>query len=126
MTMQLPSHFVPTHQTDGLPGFPAIDCFAKGGTEVASPVTGRVSKLSGKAPTATSKPGGPYGWSIYITGRQGTYYMTHFGTRNPIVKLGMCIGRGEIIGTVADYSKATGGKTPSHIHQGFHKGVWTP
>ena len=120
--LQLPSHFTPTHQTGGLPGFPAVDVFANGGTPVCSPCTGKVVKLSGKAPTATAKPGGPYGWSVYITARGGgTYFLTHFGSRAGFVKVGACVAKGEVIGKVADYTKATNGKTPSHIHEGLHK-----
>ncbi len=125
--VQLPSHFTPTHQTSGLPGFPAIDVFAAAGTSVLSPCTGRVVKLSGRSPTPTSPPGGPYGWSIYITARDGgTYYLTHFGTRSAFVKVGACVGLGERIGTVANYEKATGGVTANHIHEGFHPGGWLP
>lgn len=125
--VQLPSHFPPTHQTDGLPGFPAVDILAGAGTAVLAPATGRIVKLSGRAPTATTKPGGPYGWSIYLTARDGgTYYLTHFGSRAAIAKVGACIGRGEVIGRVADYSKATHGATPNHIHEGFHAGLWQP
>lgn len=124
--LQLPSHFTPTHQTGGLPGFPAIDVFAPGGTPVCSPVTGKVVKLSGHAPTPTVAPGGPYGWSIYLAGREGVYFLTHFASRAAIVKLGACVGRGEVIGKVANYAKATHGVTPSHIHEGFHAGAWTP
>jgi len=131
--VQLPSHFVPTHETAGLPGFPAIDVFAPAHTIVCSPATGRIVKLSGHAPTPTAKPGGPYGWSIYLTVDKahlppsgGTFYLTHFGTRSPLVQLGVCVGRGEVLGIVADYSHATGGTTPDHIHEGFHRGAWQP
>jgi len=124
--LQLPSHFTATHPTEGLPGFGAIDVFAPGGTQVAAPATGKVVKLSGHPPTATVPPGGPFGWSIYLTGREGTYFLTHYGSRASIVKLGACIGRGEIVGKVARYSAATHGKTPSHIHMGFHAGAWKP
>ena len=125
--VQLPSHFTPTHETEGLPGFPAVDVFAPAGTQVLAPATGKVVKLSGHPPTATSPPGGPYGWSIYLTARDGgTYYMTHFGSRNAYCKVGACIGRGEPIGKVAAYSKATHGVTADHIHLGYHKGVWAP
>lgn len=125
--LQLPAAFKPTHQTSGLAGFPALDCFAPGGTKVCAPVTGKVVKLSGHAPTPSAKPGGPYGWSIYLQRRDGrTYYLTHFGTRSAIVRLGACIGAGETIGTVADYAKATGGKTPSHIHEGLSTKPWSP
>lgn len=127
VNVQLPSHFQPTHETLGLPGFPAVDVFAPAGAVVLAPATGRIVKLSGSKPAATAKPGGPYGWSIYLTARDGgTYFLTHFGTRAGICKLGACIGRGEAIGTVADYAKATAGKTPPHIHEGFHPGPWTP
>lgn len=126
-TLQLPEVFKPTHQTSGLPGFPAIDVFAPGGTPVLAPATGRIVKLSGHAPTPTAKPGGPYGWSMYLARRDGgVYYLTHFGTRAAICRVGNCIGKGEVIGRVADYAKATGGKTASHIHEGFHPGPWNP
>ncbi len=125
--LQLPERFTPTHQTSGLPGFPAIDCFASAGSKVCAPATGKIVKLSGRKPTQTAKPGGPYGWSIYLQRRDGrTYFLTHFGSRAAIAKIGNCIGRGEVIGTVADYSKATAGKTPSHIHQGLSAKPWTP
>ncbi len=126
-TVQLPSHFTPTHETSGLPGFPAIDVFADAGTLVLSPFTGKIVKLSGSRPTQTVKPGGPYGWSIYLQARDGgTAFLTHFGTRAAYCKVGACIGRGEVIGTVANYTKATNGKTPSHIHFGFHPAAWLP
>ncbi len=126
-SVQLPSHFKPTHQTAGLPGFPAIDVFAPAGTAVLSPCTGKVVKLSGHAPTASSPPGGPYGWSIYLQARSGgTYYLTHFGTRSAFCKVGACVALGERIGTVANYSKATGGVTANHIHEGLHPAAWAP
>lgn len=126
-SVQLPSHFTSTHQTGGLPGFPAIDVFADGGTVVLAPATGRIVKLSGKAPTPTTSPGGPYGWSVYLTARDGgTYFLTHFASRSAICKVGNCVGRGEPLGRVADYAKATAGKTPSHIHMGLHPAAWTP
>lgn len=115
--LQLPSHFKPTHQTSGLPGYPAIDVLAHAGTPVCCPVNGRIVKLSGRKPTATAKPGGPYGWSLYVQRSDGVrYFLTHFGTRK--VVLNQLVRRGQIIGTVADYAKATNGKTPSHIHEG--------
>lgn len=125
--LQLPSRFKPTHQTAGLPGYPAIDVFADGGTPVGCPDRGTIIRLSGKKPTATAKPGGAYGWSVYLKRnrlawwRRGTYFLTHFGTLNNLV-VGQKVLRGDILGTVADYSKATGGVTPSHIHEGYHAG----
>lgn len=125
--LQLPFSFQPTHQTSGLPGFPAVDCFAPAGTKVCAPATGKVVKLSGHAPTSSATPGGPYGWSIYLKRRDGRcYFLTHFGTRSAIVKLGACIAQGEVIGTVADYAGATNGATPSHIHEGLSTKAWNP
>lgn len=124
--LQLPSHFTPTHQTGGLPGFPAIDVFAPGGTLVASPVTGEIIKLSGHPTTPTTQPGGPYGLSIYIKSSTGVYYLTHFTSRAKAVVTGSRVKRGQVIGRVADYTKATHGVTPSHIHEGYHNGPWTP
>lgn len=126
--LQLPSHFKATHQTGGLAHFPAVDCFADAGSPVLAPATGKIVKRSGKAPTKTAKPGGPYGWSVYLRSRDGgTYFLTHFGVVAAICKLGNCVGRGEVIGTVADYTKATNGKTPSHIHEGYNPDpAWKP
>lgn len=125
-TLLLPAHFHPTHQTGGLQGFPAVDVFAKGGTPVACEFAGTVVKLSGHPPTAVTNPGGPYGWSIYIRCSNGTYYLTHFGSRAAGLAVGSKVRRGQVIGRVADYAKATHGVTPSHIHEGFHAGAWTP
>ncbi len=124
--LQLPAVFKPTHQTEGLPGFPAVDCFAAGGTPVCCEFAGTVVKLSGHPPTPTVKPGGPYGWSIYIRNPKGTYYLTHFGSRAAGLKVGSKVKKGEIIGRVANYLKATHGVTPSHIHEGHHAGPWAP
>lgn len=124
--LRLPAHFTPTHETSGLPGFPAVDCFARGGTYVCAEFAGTVVKLSGHPPTPTAQPGGPYGWSIYLQNAEGTYYLTHFGSRAKQVVIGARLRRGMLLGRVADYAKATGGVTPSHIHEGFHAGPWSP
>lgn len=129
--IQLPSRFKPTHDTAGLPGFPAIDVFAPGGTLVGCPDRGTIVKLSGHPPTPSTEPGGPYGWSIYVRRgrlawwRKGTYYLTHFGTRADL-RIGQRVKRGQVLGTVANYSAATHGVTPDHIHEGYHAGSWSP
>ena len=120
--LRLPRHFTPTHETSGLPGFPAIDCFARGGAYVCAEFPATVVKLSGHAPTPTTAPGGPYGWSVYLETPEGVYYGTHFGSRARQVKIGARLKRGMLLGRVADYSEATHGVTPSHIHWGFHAG----
>src|ERR1041385_7149681 len=89
------------HPTEGLPGFPAHDYFAKPGTPVVAPVTGTVIKLSGHDPRLgpIQGPHGPLGWSVYIQGKDGSiYYLTHMGNRS--VKLGQKLTEGTPIGTV--------------------------
>jgi hypothetical protein len=140
----LPEHFHPTHPTSGLNGAghppwghgrnDAIDCFAKGNTPVCCEFAGTVIKLSGHAPTATTKPGGPYGWSIYVAKKwnvrakcwEDVYYITHLGSRAAYIKVGAKVRKGQRIGTVADYAKATAGRTASHAHMGFTPGIWRP
>ena len=117
--IQLSRTFKPTHQTAGLPGYPAIDHFGRAGETVGAPFAGTVHKLSGHDPRQGGKPGGPYGWSIYLRAPNGDdAYMTHFGTRR--VKLGQKIARGEIIGTICD-SRVSGKPGTSHIHYGLNK-----
>lgn len=108
-----------THQTAGLPGYPAVDYFAPAGSPCVSPVNGRVTRTSGHDPSIgpVNGPHGPFGWSYYIEGDDGrTYFLTHLGGR--IVKVGDRVRQGQKIGTVANYAKWTG--TPNHIHQGVH------
>jgi hypothetical protein len=114
--LQLPATFRSTHQTLGLPGYPAVDVMASPGTPVGSPISGRVTKLSGRPPSAGAYAGlgGPFGWTEYISGGGRTYYLTHFGSRS--VRLGQRVRRGQVIGTVGDYP----GGVPDHIHEGLH------
>lgn len=116
--LQLPASFKATHETAGLPGFPAIDCFAKAGTPVLAPAAGKVSKLSGHDPKTGGIPGGAYGWSLYITTSTAVYFATHFGTRS--VKLGQTVKRGDRLGTVCDAAVARMPSSSSHIHLGKH------
>jgi hypothetical protein len=116
--LQLPSTFVPTHETAGLPGFPATDQFAAPGTTVLAPEDGVVDRHSGHDPALGGKPGGPYGWSIYITAASGRYYLTHFGSRQ--TNVGDHLKKGQAIGTVCD-SAVSGKAGTSHIHEGKSK-----
>jgi phage-related protein/murein DD-endopeptidase MepM/ murein hydrolase activator NlpD len=112
--LQLPATFASTHQTAGLPGYPAIDVFAKPGTTVLSPIDGIVSRLAGQSPArgAYMGPGGPFGWSMYLQGGGRSYFLTHFGARS--VREGQQVQRGQAIGLVGDYP----GSVPDHIHEG--------
>ena len=142
--LQLPSHFTPTHETAGLPGFPAVDVFAPSWTPVAAPVDGHVVKLSGRRlpggpwnpwnragatyPGETRHPpGGPLGWTLYIADDDGVYFVTHLGqVARRLWRVGAPVRRGSYLGKVAPYLELTGGVTPSHVHEGFHAGAWQP
>jgi hypothetical protein len=114
-SLQLPREFVHTHETAGLPGYPAVDVFARPDTPVLAPEDGVVDRLRGRDPRAGGTPGGAYGWSIYLNAPSGHYFMTHFATRR--VALGQRVRRGEVIGTVCD-SAVSGMPNTSHIHHG--------
>lgn len=113
--LPLPRDFVPTHQTAGLPGFPSVDVFAHPGAPVLAPEEGVVARFSGRDPAQGGKPGGPYGWSIYLDSPSGRYFMTHFGSRG--VTVGQRVQRGDSLGTVCD-SSVSGKPGTSHIHMG--------
>lgn len=107
-----------THETAGLPGYPAFDYMARAGTPAVAPVSGRVTRLSGHDPKAgpTNGPHGPFGLSVYIRGDDGrVYYMTHMGSR--LVRAGERVRRGQRIGNVGNYAKWGGA---DHIHMGVH------
>lgn len=118
--VRLPAEFVPTHQTAGLPGYPAVDVFAPAGSVVEAGFWGRVSKLSGHAPTGHETPGGPYGWSCYVHNRANglTRYVTHMATRS--VRLGAIVTPGTVLGTVA-HAPAGSPHGSEHVHLGLHR-----
>lgn len=117
-TLQLPAAFTPTHDTEGLPGYPARDFFAAQGTTVLAPADGVIDKLSGHDPREGGHPGGPYGWSVYLTVPSARYFLTHFATR--AVTLNQNVRRGDPIGTVCDAAVAHMDSHLSHIHEGKH------
>jgi murein DD-endopeptidase MepM/ murein hydrolase activator NlpD len=114
-SVPLPKEFVPTHQTAGLPGYPAVDVFGRPGATVLAPEDGVVARFSGRDPSQGGQPGGPYGWSIYVDAPSGRYFMTHFGSRS--VAVGQRVKQGEPLGTVCD-SAVSGKPGTSHIHMG--------
>jgi hypothetical protein len=72
----LPLNFVPTHETGGLPGFPAIDNFAKPGTLVFPPEGGTLHYRHFIEWDAAKRIGGG---TIYLHGFSGAwYFLTHF------------------------------------------------
>lgn len=111
--IQLPTTFVPTHQTGGLPGYPAIDVFGKSGVGVRAPSDGVVRYVHMIDWNSTARVGG---WTMYLDTPQGTYFLTHFG--QVFVRDGVQIKRGQALGTIAAVPH---GWWASHIHEGFHR-----
>lgn len=112
--LQLPASFSSTHQTAGLSGYPAIDVFGRPGTTVLSPTAGKITRFSG-GPNSYTGPGGPYGYSMYLDGKLGSYFLTHFGSR--MVNVGQNVDYGQALGTIGDYP----GDVPDHIHEGLRR-----
>lgn len=107
-----------THDTAGLSGYPAYDYMAPAGTKCVAPVDGKIARLSGRDPKAGGPPGGPLGYSIYLTGVNGnSYYMTHLD--KVAVKVGQNVEQGEQIAVVA---KGPPSWSTPHVHMGTHQG----
>jgi hypothetical protein len=98
-----------THDTDGLPGYPAVDLFASPGTPFLAPESGRIVRLSGH-PGTTS--GSIYGQSVYFKGRSGTmYFITHLGSVSPLG----AYKKGAQLGTVSAWDSGS-----PHAHVGVN------
>lgn len=116
--LAIPTSFTPTHQTEGLGGFPAVDIMAKPGTPILAPEDGWITRISGHEPSQAPPlgQGGPWGLSIYFIGKDSgnTYYMTH------LLKVARPGGykKGQVIGVVGDYP----GSKSDHVHVGIHHG----
>lgn len=105
-----------THQTAGLPGYPAFDYMASAGTSVVAPEDGKVFKLSGKDPSLGGPPGGALGYSIYIQGKSGKkYFLTHLD--KVAVKVGDNVEQGHKIAVVADGPASW---SSPHCHMGVN------
>ncbi len=103
----------PTHQTGGLPGFPARDLFAPGGTRVQVPETCELVYRHFIEWDAKKRVGG---WTCYLHGQsKNTSFVTHFETLAPEGTY----AAGEIIGKVA---KVPNKMWAPHIHDGIHTG----
>lgn len=108
------------HDTKGLADYPAIDFFGVPGTPVIAVMSGTIDRFSGHNPSlgAIDGPGGPLGWSIYLTADNGTsFYYTHLDKRTCVV--GQHVQAGQKIATIADYDKYG---RQSHVHLGAHGG----
>lgn len=119
MTILLPGTFTATHETAGLPGYPAIDVFGKPGEPFRIQLTGTVRRRSGHPCKDGGTPGGAYGQSIYIETPDGDdRYLTHIDKL--LVSVGEHITPATILGTICD-SAVSHKPGTSHIHYGHHK-----
>jgi murein DD-endopeptidase MepM/ murein hydrolase activator NlpD len=108
-----------THETAGLPGYPAYDYMAPAGTPVVAPEDGSIRKLSGRDPKLGGDPGGPLGYSIYVHAgaTENDYFLTHLD--KVTVKVGDTVHQGQQIAEVAHGPASW--STP-HCHCGVKKG----
>lgn len=117
--LQLPAKFTATHQTAGLPGFPAVDLLAPPGTLVLAPCDCELVWPHWKNWNRKLAIGG---WTCYLkAGPRLWYYETHFGT---IQRRGR-YKAGDIIGTVGKVPGSPAWWAP-HIHHARHAGPFTP
>jgi len=99
-----------THQTDGLPGYPAVDIFAPAGTPFRAPENGRVVRWSGRGGTS----GNVFGYTVYFQGDSGKmYFITHLEKGRAAV--GAHVGKGGVLGRVSPWKSGS-----SHAHVGIH------
>ena len=104
------------HETGGISGNWALDFLAEPGTPVLAPEAGTVSRTSGHDP-ATGLHGSHqdvFGWSVYLRGRFGFFYSTHYGKL--VVGAGSQLRAGDLIGFVGDWPHD---RPRSHTHLGY-------
>lgn len=105
-TNRIPTSFTTTHDTDGLPGWGALDWFRPAGTIVGAPASGTIERTGG---SAGSRGTGIYGRNAYLKTDSGQrIFMTHFS--DLFVRGRQRVEAGQPLGRVAPYGNA------SHIH----------
>jgi hypothetical protein len=115
-TLALPAAFRATHQTAGLPGFPAVDVFGQAGTPVLAPVGGRLVDVHTIPWNAQQRVGGE---TAYLQGSNDrTYFLTHLQGGVPSGP----VTAGEQIGEVGAVPQ---GWWQPHIHEGVYRGSTT-
>lgn len=115
--LHLPAVFKPTHETGGLPGFPAIDVFGPAGAFVTAPENGQIVWPHFIAWNEAKRVGG---MTCYFQGDSGnTYFLTHFAE----LRERGHYHKGGVIGIVAAVPRNW---WKPHIHEGKHKGVYHP
>jgi len=98
-----------THQTSGLPLYPAVDTAFEAGTKIIAPEAGIVTRHSG---------GESGGYSVYLSGDSGLrYYFTHLNPERATV--GRRVAKGGIIGTVGDPRRFPAQRI-AHAHVGVN------
>ncbi len=110
--LQLPDRFHPTHDTGGLPGFPAIDMFAEPGTRVLAPEDGELERSHFLEWSLAKRVGG---WTTYLVAPHAVYFLTHFGE---VLPSGSRVRQGQDIGSVGVVPHSWWN---SHVHEGKHE-----
>ena len=113
-----PSSATPIHPTAGLPGYPAIDFLARGGTPILAVQSGRIRRHSGRNPALGVVSGSVFGWSLYLRADSGSdYFYTHLGRRT--THEDQRVVAGQVIGEVGHWPGDPG---RSHVHVGVSGG----
>ncbi len=118
--LTVPATYVATHQTGGLPGFPAVDLFGFPGELVVAGFNGTVTRKSGRACSRGGVPGGAYGRSVYVVNTDNgiTRFLTHLA--DLAVDVGDRVKKGSILGTLCD-SAVSGKPGTTHVHVGMNR-----
>lgn len=97
-----------THQTSGLPLYPAYDTAFRAGSVIIAPEGGKVTRHSG---------GESAGYSLYMDGESKLrYYLTHLNPERHAIG---AVKRGEKLGVVGSASRFPGARV-SHCHFGVN------